>query len=172
MLKSASRGGSTWSGGVCSQGGSAWSGGSAPGGVCLVWGGISQHALRQTPPLWTDRRLWKYYLGPTSLRSVKIKHLFCLFDIIFKRSALCMAKYLLCEICEVQKNWNVQWLQVISLQENGKISSSLSTNHFFQQSFEWQLLNPGTIWYSIFFCFCSNVHWDHFVVFLSTFATF
>ena len=64
-----------WSGGVCSRG-------SAPGGrgVCS-WGagvcsrvGISQHALRQTPPsLWTDRRLWKYYLGPTSLRPVKIR---------------------------------------------------------------------------------------------------
>ena len=82
--------------GVCSQGGlvpggsGPWGsapGGSAPGDSGLsggvwsggVWsrgdlllGGISQHALRQTPlpPLWTDRCLWKYYLGPTSLRPV------------------------------------------------------------------------------------------------------
>ena len=44
-----------------------------PGGVCLVrreW--VSQHALRQTPPLWTDTRLYKYYLGPTSLWPVTI----------------------------------------------------------------------------------------------------
>ena len=34
-------------------GGSAWS-----RGVCLIGGGMaSQHALRQTPPLWTDRHL-------------------------------------------------------------------------------------------------------------------
>ena len=41
-------GGSAWSGGVCLvRGGSAWS-----GGVCLVPGGVvSQHALRQNPPL-------------------------------------------------------------------------------------------------------------------------
>ena len=62
----------------------AWSrGGLLWGVVCLVQGGclllggvcsrgwVSQHALRQTPlPLWTDTRLWKYYLGPTSLRPV------------------------------------------------------------------------------------------------------
>ena len=33
---------------------------------------VSQHALRQTPPVnkMTDRRLWKYYLAVTSLRTV------------------------------------------------------------------------------------------------------
>ena len=49
---------------------------SALGGVCLIWGGVSQHALRQTPSPPVDRildtRLWKYYLGPTSLRPVTI----------------------------------------------------------------------------------------------------
>ena len=46
------------------------------GGGCLVWGGVwsgvypSMHWGRPPPPLWTDRRLWKYYLGPTSLRPV------------------------------------------------------------------------------------------------------
>ena len=83
-------GGSTWSGGclpgpggVCLvQGLSAWSGGCllSPGVSAWSWGGVSQHALRQTPsPLSPppvdrilDTRLWKYYLGPTSLRPVTI----------------------------------------------------------------------------------------------------
>ena len=87
-------GGVCFWGGVCSQGG-VCSGGclllgrgvSALGGVwsgngwgCLLpVGGVSQHALRQTPsppPLPVDRildtRFWKYYLGPTSLRPVMI----------------------------------------------------------------------------------------------------
>ena len=41
------------------------------GGVCsrgvypsMYWG------RHPSSPLWTDRRLWKYYLGPTSLRPV------------------------------------------------------------------------------------------------------
>ena len=60
-------------GGVCSGGVSAPEGGGVPGpGV-----GVSQHALMQTPPPPVDRildtRLWKYYLGPTSLRPVKIR---------------------------------------------------------------------------------------------------
>ena len=47
-------------------------------GVCLVrGGGVSQHALRQTPSPPVDRildtRLWKYYLGLTSLRPVIMK---------------------------------------------------------------------------------------------------
>ena len=92
------RGGGAWSrgggwcvpgpgGGVClvPGGGGVCSGGVClvPGGVCLVperggaWsGGVSQHALRQTPSPPVDRildtRLWKYYLGPTSLRPVNI----------------------------------------------------------------------------------------------------
>ena len=78
---SAPRGVSTL-GGVCSQGRCVCSWGgevstlegvSAPGGVyfggdvcswrgvcsrrCLLWGVVSQHALRQTPPMWTDRCL-------------------------------------------------------------------------------------------------------------------
>ena len=58
-------------GGVCSGGVSAPRG-SAPGGV---WsGGIypSMHWGRHPSPPWTDRRLWKYYLGPTLLRPVII----------------------------------------------------------------------------------------------------
>ena len=52
---------------------SGWGG----GGVCLgeglsTQGGVSQHALRQTPLWMTDRRLWKYYLAATSLRTVNI----------------------------------------------------------------------------------------------------
>ena len=73
-------GGGVWSGGwgdrgICSGRGDlvrgVWSGG------CLVQGvsgpGVypSMHWGRP-PPLWTDRRLWKYYLGPTSLRPVKM----------------------------------------------------------------------------------------------------
>ena len=33
------------------------------------WDWPARHA--GIPPLWTDTRLWKYYLGPTSLRPVK-----------------------------------------------------------------------------------------------------
>ena len=67
-------GGSPWSAGVsawlvrgvsCSRRGlPGWSG-----------GGVSHHALRQTPPMdrILDTRLWKYYLGPTSLRPVTSK---------------------------------------------------------------------------------------------------
>ena len=76
--------------GVCSQWGSApWGGclllgGLLPGGVCsqggLLWGGVCSRGgyipacteADTPPPLWTDRHLWKYYLGPTSLRPVKI----------------------------------------------------------------------------------------------------
>ena len=67
MLDSAFRGGA-WFGGVPGSGGGAWSGGvcsggvSALGGICsegegflllggLVRGVVSQHALRQTPPV-------------------------------------------------------------------------------------------------------------------------
>ena len=36
---------------------------SAPGG-CLLLGGVSQHALRQTPPReQNDKQVQKYYLG-------------------------------------------------------------------------------------------------------------
>ena len=76
-------GGVSGLGGVCSQGVSA------PGGCvcsqgdicswgCLLWGGVwcggvypSMHWGRPPSPLWTDRCLWKYYLGPTSLWPVK-----------------------------------------------------------------------------------------------------
>ena len=56
---------------VCSQGVSA------PRGVCsrgvCFWGVYpSMHWGRHPPPLWTDTRLWKYYLDPTSLRPVII----------------------------------------------------------------------------------------------------
>ena len=48
-------------GGVYSQGGCLVLGGClVPGGVCS--GGVSQHALRQTPPMWTDRHLLKHNL--------------------------------------------------------------------------------------------------------------
>ena len=66
--------------GGCLLGGavSAPGGGGLPLGGCLLQRGcvcVSQHALRQTPsPPPVDRildtRLWKYYLGPTSLRPV------------------------------------------------------------------------------------------------------
>ena len=49
--------GSAWSGGVSGPRGCLWSGGCLwSRGVCLVWGGglASQHALRQTPGLWTE----------------------------------------------------------------------------------------------------------------------
>ena len=89
MLKSASRGGlcsrgggvclvrgggSLLQGGVCLLWGvSACSGGVSAWGVCLVWGYIPACTEADTPPpLWTDRHLWKYYLGPTLLRPVKI----------------------------------------------------------------------------------------------------
>ena len=49
-----------WSGGICSGG--RWS---APWGVYP-----SMHWGRHPSPLWTYRCLWKYYLGPTSLRPV------------------------------------------------------------------------------------------------------
>ena len=81
--------------GVCSWGGVCLGGVSAPGG-CLLPGGVcswglsalgggvvsalggsaprgvypTMHWGRHPSPLWTDRRLWKYYLGPTSLRPV------------------------------------------------------------------------------------------------------
>ena len=38
----------------------------------------------QTPPLWTDTRLWKYYLGPTSLRPVTKYHNIMCWKIILK----------------------------------------------------------------------------------------
>ena len=93
------RGFCSWRGGVCSLGGLVWGvsslGVPAPGGVCslggsdqggLVQGGLvrglsaprgdpSMHWSR--PPLWTDRHLWKYYLGPTSLLPVIIFGIWC-----------------------------------------------------------------------------------------------
>ena len=58
-------GGSAPGGGVCS-GGCLVQGGSARGG-----GYIPACTEADTPPpLWTDNCLWKYYLGPTSLRPV------------------------------------------------------------------------------------------------------
>ena len=85
MLEPASRGVSapggvcSWGGllpgGVCSQGGVCSWGVSAPGG-CLLLGVCSRGYIpactEADPPPWTDTRLWKYYLGPTSLRPVKI----------------------------------------------------------------------------------------------------
>ena len=79
-------------GGVCSGGCLLWgdvcSGGSALGGVCLggsargglLWGGgcIPACTEADTPPVdrILDTRLWKYYLGPTSLRPViKVQYL-------------------------------------------------------------------------------------------------
>ena len=50
-------------GGVSAPRGSAWSRGYIP--ACTE---------ADTPPSWTDTRLWKYYLGPTSLRPVINKH--------------------------------------------------------------------------------------------------
>ena len=73
--------GGVWSRGGCLLGGvSAPRGGSVCSrGVSAPGGGVSQHALRQTPSPPVDRildtHLWKYYLGPTSLRPVmKVKH--------------------------------------------------------------------------------------------------
>ena len=64
-------GGSAWS-----RGGSVWSGGSAPRGVCPRGGYPSMHWGTHPPPPPADRildtHLWKYYLGPTSLRPVII----------------------------------------------------------------------------------------------------
>ena len=67
-------------GGCLVRGGGAWSGGvPGPGGVCTQGGlcseGVGIPACTEAdtpPPLWTDTRLWKYYLGPTSLRPVII----------------------------------------------------------------------------------------------------
>ena len=74
-------GGSALGGGVCSRGGLSapgecllWGvsalGVSAPGVSalrgrrCLLWGVVSQHALRQTPPCeQNDKQVQKYYLG-------------------------------------------------------------------------------------------------------------
>ena len=58
-------------GGVCSGGCPLW-GVSVPRRSALGGGGVSQHALRQTPSplpvdIILDTRLWKYYLGPTLL---------------------------------------------------------------------------------------------------------
>ena len=68
--------------GGCLLPGGASSGGSAPGGVCsggvsalggvCSQGGISQHALRQTPPCGQTDACENIYLGPTSLRPVII----------------------------------------------------------------------------------------------------
>ena len=41
-------------GGVCSQGGGLLQGGLLQGGGGLLRGGVSQDALRQRPPLWTE----------------------------------------------------------------------------------------------------------------------
>ena len=51
-------------------------GGSAPGGSAPRGSGgyPSMHWGRHPSPLWTNTRLWKYYLGPTSLRLVTRKH--------------------------------------------------------------------------------------------------
>ena len=51
---SALGGGACSWGGVFSQGVVSAPGGSASGGCLLPRGGVSQHALRQTPPLWTE----------------------------------------------------------------------------------------------------------------------
>ena len=57
--------------GVSAPGGCLVRGGSAPGGGVCSWGVYpSMHWVRHPSPLWTDTRLWKYYLGPTSLRPV------------------------------------------------------------------------------------------------------
>ena len=72
MVQSASRGGSAPGGGVCSGGvpgrgvsglgglvlGSAWFGGDVwSRGSGVLWGGVSQHSLRQTPSPPVDRIL-------------------------------------------------------------------------------------------------------------------
>ena len=67
---------------VCFPGGIFSGGGLALGGSAR--GGVSQHALRQTPLPPVDRildtLLWKYYLGPTSLRPVKTCVISCLYQ--------------------------------------------------------------------------------------------
>ena len=78
---SAPRGVCTWSRGVSASGGCAWSWGCLLlGGVCSGGGSAprwgdgypSMHWGRHPSPLWIDTHFWKYYLGPTSLRPVKI----------------------------------------------------------------------------------------------------
>ena len=74
---------SAW--GISGPGGSAHGrvGGVCSGGCLLLGGVVSQHALRQTSPLWTESQTpvktlpWpnfvaagKYYLAPSSLRAV------------------------------------------------------------------------------------------------------
>ena len=62
-------GGGVCSGGRCLVGGGSGLGGSGPGRGCVV----SQHALRQTPPLWTEwmtDRCENMTLATTSLRPV------------------------------------------------------------------------------------------------------
>ena len=59
-------GGSAWSGGGLVWGGSAWSGGVYPS---MHWG---RHPLPPPVDRILDTRLWKYYLGPTSLWPVNI----------------------------------------------------------------------------------------------------
>ena len=45
-------------GGVCSRGGGVCpQGGVCSGGVCSRGGVVSQHAVRQTPPLWTESQM-------------------------------------------------------------------------------------------------------------------
>ena len=57
-------GGCTCPGGVPARGG-----GTCPVGV-PAGGCVSQHALGLTPPLWTDRHLWKHNLRKLRLRAV------------------------------------------------------------------------------------------------------
>ena len=61
--------------GGCLPGGCRPGGCVCPGEVCLPGGclpmGISQHAMGQTPPPWTDRHLWKHHLRKLRLREVK-----------------------------------------------------------------------------------------------------
>ena len=64
--------------GVVCRGVSAW-GGICPGGCWGICGeevsasgpgwGVSQHAMGQTPPLWTDRHLWKHNLRKLRLQA-------------------------------------------------------------------------------------------------------
>ena len=64
-------------GGVCSRGGCLLRGVCSGGGSVCSGGGVypSMHWGRHPScPLWTDRCLWKYYLGPTSLRPVTRMH--------------------------------------------------------------------------------------------------
>ena len=65
-------------GGVCLWSGGGVSAGEGLPGGCLPlvhWGGVSQHAMGQAPPLWTDRHLWKHNLRKLRfrLRAVKIE---------------------------------------------------------------------------------------------------